>query len=116
MKFEKEVEVKSGKKTVAVIDIEIFESIAEAVDFFETDEKVIALINRAHKQSKSNTARTSSVAAARTPFEAIKRLSKTDDNVLSQLQSILDAANVDLSFAGGDDDDDNGGDGQQEEE
>ena len=56
--------VNSGGMSVGTADVEVFESVEEAIAFFDTEDDVLKLINDQHKANVLNKARTSATKNA----------------------------------------------------
>ena len=106
MKFEN-VDVKSNKKTVANVDVEIFENLEEATEHFQDDAKsidgdeiVLGLVNRQHKTDVTNKARLDATRPL-TLNKAIRQAAKNDPDAVRAALAQLGLTGVVLP---GDDD------------
>ena len=74
-------QVKSKEEVVATVDVEVFETYDEAVDFFASPDKagevvILELINRMHKTQKCNKSRQESTQTAKSAMVALRRRAK----------------------------------------
>jgi len=91
--------VRSGKEVVDTIDIEQFEDIPAAVEFFTvTDENdevvtagedgVLSLVNQQHKANSMNAARAAKTRSA-SPINALRSKAKADPATRAKLNALL---------------------------
>lgn len=94
-----DVEVKSGDKVVANIKIEKFDTISEAVKFYNDkfantedagkgEETVLALINAQHKAKTANAKRVEMTKEV-SPLTTLKARIKSDPNAKKRLEELL---------------------------
>lgn len=92
-------EVKSGGDVVDNIDIEQFDDIPSAVEFFTVkneegeiitagEDGVLSLVNQQHKANSMNAARAAKTRSA-SPINALRTKAKADPNVRAKLNAFL---------------------------
>lgn len=97
-----EVEVKSDKKLLTKINVEQFDSIAEAIAFLngETEgkgeEEVLRMINVTFRTGKTNAERVRLTRGV-SPMKALKERVKADPKAKSMLESLLAEFGIDAS-------------------
>jgi hypothetical protein len=93
-----EITVKSNKEDLGNVDVEVFESYAEAVEFFGKEppegktgsDVVLAMINAQHKADVTNAFRVSKTRGVK-PMTALREKVKSDPAAKAKLEELLAA-------------------------
>jgi len=87
MKKEK-ISVKSKGVEVGVVDVEQFDTLAEASQFFKGDATCLLLVNRQHKTDKTNEFRASLTRTA-SPTARLAKLAKTNPAAEKEIAALI---------------------------
>lgn len=79
-------QVKSGGKTVAEIDVEVFDNLEEIEGFFEED-KIVDMINRTHAVNAMDAARREATGGGSTGIRELMKKLKDHPDIMAELRT-----------------------------